>query len=422
MHVEPHAALKRPQILSGERMPASLGTFKRFGIVTICLIGVLAVGVVVLPVGTTARVMAVSSTPSKPGSINGAAGSQQVSLTWGAVANATGYFIEQTDLVTGQVQQLPGVVTGTSSTVGSLAKGRWYRFRIIPVDGTVQGTPSDAIEIRTAGFRGSYEHYYVLGDSYSSGEGAPPYAGTKGCYRSGNSYAYHLGLGVPSPVMIACSGAVVDDIDKVTQLPNLPGTQLQQLSESALDNSLITLTIGGNDVGFAKDLEDCIFGLHACTSRRDAIAQKIVALEPRLVQVYQEIRKAAPGADIIVLGYPLLLAATEMAGCHNPIIKAGLSKSEMSMIRQLATQLDEVIAQAAAQAGVISVASQVEQAFAGHEVCIRNENNEWINEITGLKSMIHGSFHPKTSGYLADALAVNAGRTALYLSGMVRQG
>ncbi len=418
MHVEPHLAQTQTAIAFKARTPA----FKRFGITTICLIMIAVVaGIALLPSGVITRAIAAGATPSQPTSIEGAAGNQQATLSWGASDNATGYLVEQVDLATGQALQLPTLVTGTSTTIGSLAAGHWYRFRIIPVDGTLQGTPSASIEVRTIGFRGAYAHYYVLGDSYSSGEGAPPYSGVKGCYRSVNSYGNQLGQGAPAPVILACSGAVTDDIDKITQNVGLSGTQLQQLQRSPLDNALITLTIGGNDANFAPELEKCIFSLKSCTSRRDAILQRVAALEPRLAQVYREIRSAAPGADIIVLGYPLLAAAPNVASCHNPIIKAGLSKSEMSMIRDLADQLNKVIAQAAGQAGVISVASLIEQAFAGHEVCTKNQQAEWINEITGLTNMIHGSFHPKLAGYVADARAVNAGRLALYQTGMVRR-
>ncbi len=422
MHIQPPVVQRTSRTTPAMQKSAPVVMLKRFIIVTVGLVIVAIVGVTLLPGFSLTHVRADGITPSQPTSIDGSSGNQQVSLTWGAANNATGYIIEQTDLVTGQVQQLSNIVTDTSVTIGSLGVGHWYRFRVIPINGTTQGPASAPIEIRTTGFQGAYDHYYVLGDSYSAGEGAPPYVGTKGCYRSMNSYAYQIGNGVPTPVMIACSGAVTNDIDTTVQFPYLPGTQLQQLKNSPLTNALITFTIGGNDVNFAKDLETCIFSVHTCTTQQATISQTITMLEPRLVQVYQEIREAAPGADIIVLGYPLLFAAPDDAHCHNPLIAAGVSKSEMTMIRTLAAQLDSVIDQAAAQAGVVSAADGVEQVFAGHEACAANKNAEWINEITGLTAMIHGSFHPTAAGYAGDALAVNARRTTFYQSGMVRHG
>jgi lysophospholipase L1-like esterase len=420
MPVQAYFLQRRPQAVPGKRKSITLLAHKRFGVITICLLLITVIGAMLLFRSPITHVMAAGAVPSKIASIAGASGNQQVSLNWGASTNATGYIIELTDLATGQAQQLPQEVATTSSIIGSLIMGHWYRFRVIPVNGAIQGIPSDPVEIRTTGFQGFYDHYYVLGDSYSSGEGAPPYTGVKGCYRSTNSYAYQLGMGIPTPVMLACSGAITDNIDKTMQHPGLPGTQLQQLQTSPQQgNTLITITIGGNDAGFAKELENCIFSFKTCTTRQAAISQRITALEPRLVQVYQEIRQAAPEGDIVALGYPLLLAAPDVAKCHNPLLLTGLSKSELTMIRQLAGQMDAVITQAASQAGIVSAADQVEQSFSGHEVCTKDQNNEWVNEITGLTSMVHGSFHPKTAGYLADALAANMSRTALYQNGLV---
>jgi lysophospholipase L1-like esterase len=420
MHTQPPVIQRRPHSTHGERKSITLLALKRFVIVTAGLMIVAVVGVTLLPGISLTRALADGIVPSQPPSIDGSSGNQQVSLTWGAANNATGYFIEQTNLVTGQVQQLPNMVTGTSFTVGSLGIGHWYRFRVIPLNGTIQGTASAPIEIRTTGFQGAYAHYYVLGDSYSAGEGAPPYSGPTGCYQSIHSYAYQIGNGAPMPAMFACSGAITDNIDTTVQHPGLPGTQLQQLKNNPQGNSLITLTIGGNDINFAQELELCIFSVHTCTTQQATISQTITALKPRLVQVYQEVRQVAPGADIIVLGYPLLFAAPDIARCHNLVIAAGVSKSEMTMMRTLAAQLDTVISQAAAQAGIVSAASEVEQVFAGHEACTANKSAEWINEITGLTAMIHGSFHPTAAGYVGDALAVNARRTNLYQTGMVR--
>lgn len=251
-----------------------------------------------------ATALAATLAPSRPASLNGTPGNQQVSLTWGASSGATGYLVNETDLVSGQTVQLPTVVTTTSTSITGLLVGHWYRFSVTPVAGTVQGPSSDPIEVRTKGFAGSYANYYALGDSYSAGDGAPPYFGAKNCYRSTNSYPYLLGSGVPSPTLIACAGAVTANIDQTVQFSWLPGTQLGELQSYPHGNTLITLTIGGNDVGFSSELTNCITSFTSCKSRRDTISQKITNLEPRLVQIYQELRAAAPGADIIIIGYP----------------------------------------------------------------------------------------------------------------------
>ncbi|HLI71235.1 MAG TPA: GDSL-type esterase/lipase family protein [Ktedonobacteraceae bacterium] len=379
-----------------------------WAVLLVCVIA-LVLGMLYLPAHARAAV----ATPGKPSSISATPGNQQVALSWGAASGATGYLINETDLVTGTTTQLSTTVTTTSFTVTGLLVGHWYRFSVVPVDDTGQGPSSDPIEVRTTGFSGSYQHYYALGDSYSAGEGAPPYTGPTGCYQSTNGYPYLLGSGVPAPVLLACSGARTTDIDGTSG-------QLSKVPKNPQGNTLITITIGGNDMGFSDEVEKCILSFSSCTHDDSTLTQQIEAFQPRLLQLYQEIRAVAPGADIIIVGYPLLFADPSIADCHNPIVYWGLSGAEMQMIRNLATLLDNTIAAAASQAGVFSVTQQVEQAFAGHEACTANESQEWINEIAGTNDALHDSFHPNSAGYHAYATAIDSARNLLYQKGMVR--
>lgn len=356
-----------------------------------------------------------TATPPQPASLTGTSGNQQASLSWSASTGATGYLVNETDLVTGQTTQLSTVVTTTSTTVTGLQVGHWYSFTITPFDGTGQGPASSAVEIRTTGFAGSYQNYYALGDSYSSGEGAGNYTGVQACYRSTSGYPYRLG--VSNPTIIACSGAVTADIDQVVQNSSLPGTQLSQIPNHPQGNTLITLTIGGNDIGFASELTDCIVSFTSCTHDQSTISAEITALQPRLTQIYKELKAVAPGADIIAVGYPLLVADPSIADCHNPVVYIGLSGAEMTMIRTLAAQLDNTIAAAATQAGVTNATQTVEQAFAGHEACTANESVEDINEVT---STGVGSFHPDATGYQLYANAIKSTLSSLYTNGAVR--
>jgi lysophospholipase L1-like esterase len=387
-----------------------------FWVISVFSIAILLSGTLFL----SSKALAAVAVPGQPTSLNGTSGNQQVSLRWGAATDATGYLVNETDLVTGQTVQLATVVTTTATTLTGLQVGHWYRFSITAVNGTTQGTTSSPVEVRTTGFPGSYSNYYALGDSYSSGDGAPPYSGVSGCYRSTKVYSYLLGNGAPSPTLIACSGAVTANIDQTVQSSSLSQTQLGQLLSSPRGNTLITLTIGGNDVGFSSELTRCITSFTSCKSDQSKVSAKITALQARLAQIYGELRTAAPGADIIIVGYPLLVANPSIADCHNPIVYTGLGGGEMTMIRTLAAQLDSVIATAATQAGVSNAALQVEQAFAGHEACTGLESQEWINEIAGLNDSLHDSFHPNSAGYRAMATAVNSVRNSLYQSGMVR--
>ena len=107
----------------------------------------------------------------------------------------------------------------------------------------------------------SQTNYIALGDSYSSGEGNPPFlAGTDGpndyCHRSPQAYSEVLGslFGI-APRFYACSGAVTSDITSTFH-----DTEPPQLTQPGTDSSadLVTMTIGGNDAGFADVLQACI--------------------------------------------------------------------------------------------------------------------------------------------------------------------
>lgn len=352
-------------------------------------------------------------TPDQPIVTSATSGNQSASLSWGAAANATAYEVQTTDLAT-NVVCVSSPQAATTYTAGSLAVGHWYRFRVIPLNGSTTGPASIYYDIRTKGYTGSYASYFALGDSYSSGEGNPPYWDGP-CARSNSSFAYQLGVGAPAPTMIACAGADTDDMDKVAQGPG--GTQFWELMTSgqSTTNALITLSIGGNDLGFASELEKCI--LSDCTPDQATLSQTITTLQNRLAQVYLELRNYAPAADIIVVGYPLLVADPSQAVCHDSTTASGLSAAEMTMIRTLALQLNTVMQTAAQDAGLLYDAAY--GGFQGHEACTSDQSQEWINEVT--PSDLNGSFHPNALGQASYTQSVNLARYVLYVDGQVRQ-
>jgi lysophospholipase L1-like esterase len=353
-------------------------------------------------------------TPAQPTGFKATPGDQSASLSWDVASDTTAYEVQTTDLAT-NVVSVSAPQTASTFTAGSLAVGHWYRFRVIPLNGSTAGPASIYLDVRTKGFGGSsYASYFALGDSYSSGEGTPPYFDTS-CGRSTSGFAYQVGVGAPAPTMIACAGADTDDMDKVSY--GLVGDQFWQLMTSgkSTTNALITISIGGNDLGFAPELEKCI--VSDCTPDQAALSQKITTLQNRLAQIYLELRNYAPAADIIVVGYPLLLADPSQAVCHDATTQSGLSTAEITMIRTLATQLNTAIQTAAQDAGLTYDAAYA--TFAGHEACTSNQSNEWINEITA--NDINGSFHPNLLGQAAYTQSVNLARYLLYVNGQVRQ-
>ncbi|MEV5160383.1 SGNH/GDSL hydrolase family protein [Streptomyces sp. NPDC053728] len=226
------------------------------------------------------------------------------------------------------------------------------------------------------------ENYVALGDSYSSGVGAGSYTSESGdCKRSTKAYPY-LWRNANSPSsfsFVACSGATTSSVSS---------GQLGALSSST---TLVSLTAGGNDVGFADVMQTCVLQSEAtCVSRvNTAVSQMRNTLPGRLDSLYAGISSRAPQAHVVVLGYPRFY---KLSGT----CIAGLTETERGAINNASDVLNGVLAKRAADAGFTF--SGVADEFTGHELC---SGDAWIHSIT---IPIDNSYHPKavgqSSGYL----------------------
>ncbi|MFJ4964793.1 Lipase 1 precursor [Streptomyces sp. ADI96-02] len=218
--------------------------------------------------------------------------------------------------------------------------------------------------------------YVALGDSYSSGVGAGDYLPDSGdCRRSPNAYP-QLWAAANSPAsfaFVACSGATTSSV---------AGSQLGALSAST---ELVSVTAGGNDVGFADVMQDCVLaGEATCVSSVDAaVAQMNDTLPAGLDALYDGIRAGAPSARVVVLGYPRFY---QLSGS----CVAGLTETERSAINNASDVLNGVIAKRAADAGFTF--SSVVDEFTGHELC---SGDAWLHSVT---VPVYNSYHPKAAG------------------------
>jgi len=218
--------------------------------------------------------------------------------------------------------------------------------------------------------------YVALGDSYSSGTGAGSYGNSGSCKRSANSYPQlWANANAPSSfAFVACSGAVTSDV-----LNN-------QVSAVTSDTALVTISIGGNDAGFADVMVTCNTSSDSTCVSRNQQAQDFArtTLPGRLNNVYTQIRNRAPSARVVVLGYPHIY---QLGGsCW-----VGLSETKRAAINQSADVLASVISGRAAAYGFTFVDAR--NSFAGHEICA--SGTRWINSITW---PVDESYHPNASG------------------------
>ena len=241
--------------------------------------------------------------------------------------------------------------------------------------------------------------YIALGDSYAAGQGAGLYKNDT-CYRSENSYS-ELAADTTKAIKLvtnaACSG-------KTTQ--QVVATQLRQLNKTT---ELVTITAGGNNLGFGDIVSSCgsaIFNpafAGACAEASATAKAKLVSgqLAGDVAAMIQSVRAAAPNARIVVTGYPYLF---------DPI-PTGLTDSTSKFIYQatdLANGLNESIALAVGATDPTATRVKfvdVRPAFTGHGIY---STDPWIN---GAVPNSPDSFHPNAKGYQAYYTALSADGT-----------
>ncbi|MFE6041520.1 SGNH/GDSL hydrolase family protein [Streptomyces sp. NPDC056452] len=211
--------------------------------------------------------------------------------------------------------------------------------------------------------------YVALGDSYASGTGAGDYSDTA-CTRSRNAYP-QLWADAHAPASFtfaACGGAKIPDV--------LAG-QMQHLGTGT---TLVSLSIGGNDSGFASTMLSCKYStLSACERALDTAAEYVRdELPDELDQLYATVRDRAPGAQVVVVGYPHLYK-------EGGLCLGGLSAAKRTAVNKGSDLLNATIAGRAAAAGFAFADGR--PAFAGHEICT---SDPWISD---------SNVHPTAEGH-----------------------
>lgn len=226
-------------------------------------------------------------------------------------------------------------------------------------------------------------HYVALGDSYSSGLGAGSTSGS--CEQSPNAYA-PLWAQANSPASFtfaACGGATTSDVIN------------SQLSSLNTSTTLVSITIGGNDVGFANIMETCVLDSTSSCESAVATAENYAnnTLPGQLDTTLSDIHSHAPNAKIVVLDYPVFYDLSAW-------LCIGLSKADHQALDAGINDLDGVIQAAAARNG--DTFADVRSAFSSHELC---SGSDWLNAVT---IPINNSYHPNASGQKSGYLPVFA--------------
>ncbi|MGV4988429.1 SGNH/GDSL hydrolase family protein [Streptomyces sp. NRAIS4] len=155
--------------------------------------------------------------------------------------------------------------------------------------------------------------YVALGDSYTSGPGIPQQVDAN-CARSDHNYPSLVAAQrhVSTFTDVSCAGATT------AEMWQTQGTNKPQLDALGRDTDLVTLQIGGNDVGFGPIISTCAHLAaqdptgNPCersykASGYDQLTLAIVKAAPKVGRVLRAVHARAPHARVVVVGYPDLL-------------------------------------------------------------------------------------------------------------------
>lgn len=295
----------------------------------------------------------------------------------------------------------------------------------------------------------------ALGDSYSSGEGTGVYYSEtdnngqipdgatqnrfqNACHRSPDAWTRKTTLpGNSSSVgqradshdvsmdyhMVSCSGAVTynllprhSTVSAPVNSAGRPGEgqykEVSQLDAGYLDASttLVTLSIGGNDVEFGPTIKACVLVARDCMQdspeNRSGITRldwSISYTDRELTQdtllVLREIKKKAPNARIVLVGYPLVVEQQNPSGfcdqdpspsCEDPsqFCAMNISPWELNDIKTVSSNLaakQQALVQTARGEGINISFIDTRSAFSGKSACAPSSGRA-LNELVLLRT------------------------------------
>ena len=272
--------------------------------------------------------------------------------------------------------------------------------------------------------------YVALGDSYAAGFGLPaPATPTRtaypGCAQTSRDYPHHLAAQLNLRLTDAtCSGATTADFYTPQNVAGpKPPAQLDVVK--ALQPNLVTVTIGGNDLGFASIMGTCVAAsgtgplfLHptfaSCMAYFASPAGSADNPYARLAGVGAKVRaalttvhRAAPHARILVIAYPAIAPNarnTPLGGCFAanripttlvngaPLTSAfPFTDTDVPFLARLQKRLDDEIAEATRDSG--GRYADIYHASLPHSAC-SPESTRWVEPVVpggGGSNVLHPS-------------------------------
>jgi lysophospholipase L1-like esterase len=241
-----------------------------------------------------------------------------------------------------------------------------------------------------------------LGDSFAAGPLIPNQTlNPLGCLRSTNNFARRAAAQTGrSLVDASCSGARTDHMFAPQSTD--AGTNPPQLNALTSTTGVVSLQIGGNDIGFSEILQNCAtvnpFG-RPCQNRYvrngvDELRVRIANTAPKVDAVLTEIRRRSPAARVLVVNYAAIVPHTGF-GCWPQV---PLAFSDVPYVRGIHVALNQMLAQRVAAAGGNVRIVDTYGPSAGRDAC-RGSGTRWVEPL--VPGNAAAPFHPNARGMQA---------------------
>jgi lysophospholipase L1-like esterase len=232
------------------------------------------------------------------------------------------------------------------------------------------------------------QNYVALGDSVSAGVGLETYSDSSACDRTNQSYpnlvSSTLGFNLTN---LSCSGATIpsgilgqQDVNNLNLTP-----QLNQLFTEPKP-TLISLTIGANDIGWTNFISKCYAGVCGSDADTAAVNSTLAVMSGNLKTTLNDIQNNYKTniPDVIVTSYYQVFPATFVNNCTD---MTGINATELGWLRSQQQSLNSAIQNTVAGYSFIKFANIN---FTGHELCT---SDSWVQ---GLND--GAPFHPTDDG------------------------
>jgi len=255
--------------------------------------------------------------------------------------------------------------------------------------------------------------YVALGDSFTSAPFVSDLGGLPaGCLRSAKDYPTLVAAALHIPASafsdVSCYGASTADMSSPQKvLDQRTPPQLDALSAA---DTLVTLQVGGDDIGVARIAFTCgtlsladPFGSpctrHYTVGGTDQLARSVARTGPKVAAVLRAIHQRAPRARVLVVGYPDILP-TSGNGCWPEV---PIARGDVPYLRGVETKLDAMLAAEAAANDATFVDTYAPSI--GHDAC-RHAGVKWIEGL--IPTSLGVPFHPNAAGEQAMAREIVA--------------